>query len=660
MASASSRKEPRATSRWLFRTPTRAWDLFIVLLFAAAVLAGITTSSVGVVPLRDDPQTPPPGLLLGSPDEIRSDEFIKWTPRLLGRMQTGDVAFITELSFDSRGTDDGTLQQWSQHFAFPDVSVALALGTWAPQTAFAMHWWLPVLLVALLLPRWFLRLGTPSHIGIPITAVVIFSPFAIWWSWLPLACLGWTLLAGIAAARVARSAIEFKDLSGRGSLTMGLVALVAAAAAVRATQTYQAWSLPLALVVITPLVVAELRRPAPLSRRLFAVAAPATLAITAIVAYVLIHAERFAVLSRTVHPGGRREAGALADISVLLGAPHMWVLQRNPQLAETNISEMASAYTVLGAAALAMIPFVGWRRLGSLGAPIISVLVVTTLLALWCLVDMPSWTRALMPLSAVPHYRMAQVIGIPALLAFGLMLGAMLRSRSTEWLNPAIPVAFLVGAMTAIGGGVFRARRLPDFEPSLIILGSILFAAATGWSLTHVHRRHALLPLMTFAAFSTVFVGPMQRGFADLQSGLAAETVRQLHVAGNTPGTWAADDLYMGALFFANGIPAISGVQSTGPEVEKWLVLDPEDRYRTRWNRGSSFIWFEWDRESTAPVIENPHKDVVLIRIDPCSKLLDVFALRYVVSLNELSDTCLEKVGTVALGGAIRHAYERT
>ena len=347
-------------SRWVRGTGDALgiWERVVVVGYVVLVLAGITTSSVGSPPLLDDPSAPP-GLIVGSPDSIRSDEFVRSTPWISGIMKAGGPSFSTPLTYRDSALVATPLGGPFTTLLYPDTRLVVSVGKWLPSQALAAGWWLPLLLVALMAPRWFRRFGAGPEVSLPLTVVLLVSPACVWWSWSPVAILAWALTVAVSAGY----AIDEARLRGRPSWRGWLLAVVAGVGLGRLALTYQPWSIPLGASILIPTTVALVHGRARLWPRVGLIAGSVVVAGVALAGYFHEHAKTLAVLSSTAYPGERRFTGELVDLSVLLAGPHLWVSQTTPSLVNTNLSEAATGYTVLGVVALLLVPAVRWRRL---------------------------------------------------------------------------------------------------------------------------------------------------------------------------------------------------------------------------------------------------------------------------------------------------------
>lgn len=655
---ASAPDSPAARgSRWSDRLRSggyRWWLLLVLVVYGVLTLGAVTTSSVGIPALRDDPEVRPPGLLVGPPRAIRSDEWVRSTPWKLGLIERGSDDFASPLAYPDVGlvaTDSlgpvGTL-------LFFETTLTVLGGKVAAGPLFAATWWLPVALVAGLLPWWLRRLGAPLRIGLPATILVLLAPSASWWSWGPIAVMSWAVVAGCAAL----AAADRWRRQGADAVVW-LLWIVAVVALARLGLAYTPWALPLGATLLVPTVIVMA---APRTARARVVAAAAGVVVAALVlmaAFLLENRDAAAVLAQTVYPGSRRVLGDLLSLAQLFGSPHLWILQADPTLTGTNQSEISSALLVLGVVSLLLLPAIGWRGAGVLRISVPAAAGALFAMALWSMAIWPQIAVNLFPLNLVPPARAGQVLGLSATVVFALALAAWARAPRGSRPVTAVTAAAATAVVTLMGGSTLRVLAVPALRPTDIWIVSALTAGAVGVAVMWPRRAWAMWPAVALAALVVLRVNPVQAGFADLQTGQAASLLRGQSQDAGPDTRWAADDVFVDALFMANGIPSVSGQQWLGPQESGWRVLDPTEGSREAWNRGASFITFTWADPGSPTGISAPQLDVILVSADPCSPELGELGVGRVVSGRPLPHACLSPLAEFDFGGSKRYVYQR-
>lgn len=645
-----SRLPARAAA--LAAAPLRVWSWGILAVYVLLIAFGITTSSIGVEPLRDQIDEPPAGLIAGGPDGIRSDEFLRATPWNAGVIKSGDDDFATPFAYPEHVLVALAPGGPVTTVLFVETDAMVWLGSLAPAQVYAFVWWLPVMLALWCLPLWFRQLGVAPRIGIPLTLLVVLSPVAIWWSWSALSPVGRAAFAAVTA----HAAVTLWQRGRRW--TSALLTVVCGIAITRVALSYQPWAIPIALAIMLPTLAQLLAVRGRRISTLVLAGGATVLGGVLLLAFFREQGDALAVLSDTVYPGTRRSGGDLAGYALAFSAPHMWVLQKGPLLTGANFSEISTGYLVLGLVAVMLVPAIGWKQLREGRAALATMGAVFAVLACWCTIYMPTWTSSLFPMSLVAPARLIQVLGMVATLAFGLVLAAWSRSPSAGRFGPSLVAASAAFLVTGFAGSIYRYQYYLDMRSVPIIIASLLVGATVFVAVFFVRRWWALAPAVLCALPVVMFVNPVQIGFADTTNGKFAERIREIH--DEFDGRWATDSIYLDAYLMANAIPALSGQQWVGPNENAWRIVDPQETYRPTWNRGASYITFGWDRAGLPRTFELPNLDTIRINTDPCSPALRRLDLRVIIASRELDNACLDELEQVTDATGDHWIYEVT
>ena len=235
----------RVVSGWSAET---RWLATCSLGYALLVLGSITNSSLSAL---DDPSDGAQGLLLGRPQPIRSDEWIRFTPISIGSL--GDPSANLESALATPSWDPGSLALGAVHLILhPEALVSNAIQTVSLTMAFAFQWWFTIFLFFAFLPLWLRRMGAPFAAGIATATLIYFSPPNQWWSLHPVQLLGWTSLAAFAALKAVDVWHDKRSTPLTGLLMTGLLTLVSAIAIGRLGTSYLVWVIPLAPMILLP------------------------------------------------------------------------------------------------------------------------------------------------------------------------------------------------------------------------------------------------------------------------------------------------------------------------------------------------------------------------------------------------------------------------
>jgi len=626
----------------------RLWIGCVAVVYVTLSIAGLTTSSLGTPALSERIGENAPGVLIGTPRGIRIDEWNRRTPWLLGLMARGDDGFLSPLSFPEVGLVAPTARDVPSAALHWEAVAAKVAPLLPDAMLFAAIWWFPVALAAALLPLWLGRLGVKPGIAVATTCLVLLAPVNHWWSWIPLVLLAPALLGAV----LALAALDRVRLKGFDLVALGALALAALCVA-KVGLGYAPWSIPLATAIFVPTLVSELVSGA---RRHALVCLGAVIAAgVGLALVVVVKTGALDVLATTVYPGSRRSAGEYVGRGALFGAPHAWFLQTGVTIgSETNESELTSGYLVLLVPSAVLTIATRWRA-AQVRAPAFAAGGVLLASLSWVIVDWPtSLGLRLAPLSLVPPERLAQVLGLVATIVFGLVLSAWRDEPRFARDRTALAAGALTALATALGGRALHDKALPTLSTASVAVVALLVGSLIAGVIWRPGGR-ALAAVPVAALFVVFAANPLQRGLGDLRSSDAVVAVSEVGRQHGDDARWASDDFTFDALLMASGQLSLTGQQWVGPQDAAWRLLDPRGRARDSWNRGASYIRFEW-APGAQTLITNTD-DSVLVRVDPCAPALRRLELALLVSTRALEAPCLVPHGRVRWGAFDRLVY---
>jgi hypothetical protein len=213
--------------------------------------------------------------------------------------------------------------------------------------------------------------------------------------------------------------------------------------------------------------------------------------------------------------------------------------------------------------------------------------------------------------------------------------------------------AAIFSFLATYSGGRNMQEIMPRLGEIRITTASIAMASIAFCLVLEKTRIIGLLGISIFSLILTINVNPIQRNLDGLATG---EVANNLNVLMQQGGMWASDDLLVDALLMANSIPALSGQQGIGPNVANWRILDPNDAYISNWNRGASYITFNWQQDEPIIIAAN-YTDIIVVSANPCSLAKSFTGLKFIASNMELPFVCLSKVYEFEQKGVIKNVY---
>lgn len=616
----------------------------LVVVGAVLVGLGLNGSSSGALfdELHDGRD---PSLLMGEPQNIRSDEWNVGTVWTIAQVQQGlptrtatfPGGMDAALPYDLPTTD------WSVAFRphllgylFLDVDRGTAVRWWSMGFALLAA---AYGLVITVLPR-------RPVVATALSVAFFLSPFFQWW-------YQSSTLWPVTWALVVVTAVIWSVRGASRRWPWIWAPVVAYVTAVMAMGIYAPFIIP--VVVVTLFFglgyVAERWRSgqalADVLVRLLPVFAGGLggAAITAV--WLVARQETVAVFLGTVYPGERRTAtgsGGPLSFARALGSSFSDSLKNADGFMGLNSSE-ASSFFLVGAFLLPVIGWVVWRaHRGGTPVPwaLVGVAVVILVFAAYSLV--PGWdpVARLLLLDQTTAERSKIGVGLASFLAQVLLARELERlpSGATRRLALATASVFLV-VQVAIGGSL------------LFVLGAArgwsgaplwpLWAVVTAASIYLFARRRlaaGALALLVVSTAAALGVNPLYVGVLDLRETPASRAIVATDAA--APGTWLAlGGPLAAATVIESGVEAYNGTQGA-PSSFMWGQIDAEHRFEQQWNRIGGVSWYEAPGE---PVVSNPAPDKILVSFDACSAFAQA-RVDYVVSSERMESTCLTRTGS--------------
>jgi hypothetical protein len=596
-----------------------------VLLLAVLSALGIHQSSL---PLNSvSTSAPGNALVVGSPLEVRSDEWLRWSPDVITEWSVDGWAERRSL-LETPVSDSGltVLLDWVL-----DTETRIA-GLLPREQAFALWWWFPIFASGFAVYVLIRRFGASRGLAAAGMTLFLTSPVNPWWSFLP-SRVAWVPISAVLVLHSAGRQTRWRS--------MGLALLAGALIARLPSSPYAPWSIVFSIGAGALLLDLWHREGVRWRERRTLLAAPvATLGLVGL--WWLDVGDRYRVLAATEYPGSRRETGGTIDL------PSMWsgvfdglhpTDSWSRELVGSNLSEVAMGWTILLVPALALLIGTSPRR-GARPArpPLAWSTGVTLLLLLWSQFEWPDILTTANPLALVPGERVTQILGMWIAILLVILMGSeQIRSHRLH--------SLLVGGVV-LALGFRAASQHQSFFPgtsSGVLISIAVGSAVLSAALVHSRSRAAALAVTaSLAVASVATVNPIVVGVGDLVDSEAARISGG--VRGDASARVASDDFTVGPLFQIGGWRMLSGQQYWGPDEESWSVLDPFGTKQAEWNRGTSYVTFAWDPAVAEAEIAAVQPDLIVVRIDPCATALAELNVGWIVSSRPLDGVCLTEV----------------
>lgn len=604
--------------------------LITVLVFVALVLFGITTSNVGISDLRQDPASPL-GWQFGKSRPIRSDEIHAFSAIVISILATHGAPSLSPLAARAdlvhRFPTDGFFEQ----FVFFDSTMLRASAVVPEHMLFAAHWWLPSLILLLAMPTWFHQLGRSRRFGWFAAILIVLSPSSAWWSLMPVALIAYTLGGCVLM-------IAAYQRFGKGQRVAPVAMAVLGGILIAGLPSFYApWSLLLGLPVLIASTLWVLLRGGGWAPRLKSILITGGTAVVFGVGTLFENREGLQALLNTVYPGSRRVESDAQPLGRILGAPALGPLQYSEPVG-INASELSSSFTVFFVWILIILLAAQWRLTFKDNIVEWTFGTWSALWIVWISLDLGPMSQKFPLLNLVTPPRAAQVVGVLGVILVGLLLSRW--SPPASWRVPLLAGA-ACGLATGYAASLLKASDLPALSTTHILLVTAAVGVAVAAVTKYPQRLWPLALCVVLAALPVARANPVLAGLGDLRASDTAKAVAAQAPAARAEGKlWAADTPSLNTLLLTNGMPSLSGLQRSGPDVAAWHKLDPTSEFANKWNRGGGYIFFAW-APGQPTTYETNDFDAVGVGIDPCTLKGAWQNLDKIISSRPLEAPCL-------------------
>ena len=606
----------------------------LLMLFVLLVGAGVSGSSVAM--LSDHARDP--GLLLGSPQPVREDEWSIHAPDFIGQMMANGHSprLVGVGEHDMSVIGNLPTRDWSAAFR-PDSVAAIVL---PPANALAWNWWLPVLVSALAFYGLAGLCGLGPGLSVSLSMLISFSPFVEWWH----------------------------SNSITGSLGFGAAACFSVLTLLRARSRSRTffwclssiyWIVAFALVMYPPFQISVLLALAPITVAVIvadirgerytwlrSVALVGTVGLTAVIAlaaFVLNHGEAISAIRGTTYPGLRQSSGGGGTLIQLLSANFSPVLAHGPAVfAHSNLSEISAPY-LFAAEALVVALLAGWRiRDRTTRYVAVASAAALTMGLAWDQLPVPTWAGRFLLLTLVPPQRVLPLIGISS----AFLLAALIHSQIPQLSRRRRILVGVAVASTSLGLAMIEVAKLKSVIPSLptsALIAVAALGALTVAVLAAAPRRWGVAAVVTLVTIGFLSVNPLYRGTGALENSDISRAIRQE----GPNATWLNySNQTVEAFLAASGASSLSG-QNYYPNSEGWKQLLGGTRDKAVWNRYLKTQWFNGTNRAKLSLKGN---DWGVIHLSPCAPVLTTFGVTHVIARMgtfHAGDTCLHKITSV-------------
>ena len=560
----------------------RWWWVLVVLLFAGCVALKLHGSSIGRWQAALREPEPIRGLVAGTPKDIRSDEWVVWTPSILSQARQTPPFPIENASL---GAGRAPL--------IMSVPVAYFATFFRPQLwgfflldlerGFAWYWCAKVFGLLLAFGWMLRRIGIRSAVIVAFgSAAFFFSSFTQWWfsspAMLPEMVASWAMCVGCVLLCAEGQGRWRTLLASAGLVFFGINFALC---------LYPPFQVPLLWLgaVIVGCVWWERRKAdQPLRARGFIIATfAAVIALAILVPFARDVWPTLQTVANTEYPGGRENKGGGYTLFKLLSGPLGFFESEQrvpPQF--VNISEASNFYPLWMFALFAAV-IARFRRAIPLPPLVVALPVFIIAISIFCTVELPQWLLRATFFAHVHEARALLALGVANVVVVCVFLDRYRNRILGLWWSLA--GAFVAAA--AIGALFFAARQLAapflaDKSWVALVIGANTLIVALFFF--EPARRWFLLAFAALLISSNGLVNPIMRGLGPITGSAAYAEISKLHAADPQAKWIAYGDHVTGQFIKTTGATVLNGTKIV-PDLEFWRQLDPAGAFDSVYNR---------------------------------------------------------------------------
>lgn len=606
----------------------RRWRwLALVILFSVCVSLKLNGSSVGMwSDILNEPQKP--GLLLFTPQGVRTDEWQIWTPAALSQARQNPPFPIENLSIGGGRSP-----------LIMNLPVAYYTTLFRPQLwgffvfdferGFSFCWCCKIfgLFIGFV---WLLRqLRVRNQLVIALgTLWMFFSNYVQWWFsspvMLPEMIATWAICTGCM--------LEFFEQTARRRVALAFVLFVMCGINLILC-LYPPYQIPMLWLMPTIIIGSwlECRQAHEVwlgKRGLLITAAAILVVFLALLPFWLDVRPTLEMVAHTHYPGARRSNGGdLSLFQLLSGFVGFFQTKETIPKLYKNICEASNFYplwpAVLFIAAVARV-----RRISPLSPLIVTLGIFTVCLSAYCVIPLPKLLLRATLLDIVTERRALLGVGIANILLCCVFFDRYRKPlfRISSILAPG--VAWL-GALTSAVWLTYHRDSTVFPDPRQVMLAITGSAGVVMFFAFERKRPWALMLIVALLFVTNLRVNPVMRGLAPLLRSKAFEKIENLRVSDPTAKWIVYRQFLISELVLATGAPVLSG-NKVLPDFGFLHRLDPGGAGDQIYNR-YGYVYCELPGDLRQPSAHLMNDALYILYLPPDLPLLQEIGCRYLL-----------------------------
>lgn len=635
---------PKSGSRFYF---------FPVFLFAITIFLSILRISGSSVAMfneylygktfRDN------NLIFGKPRPIRSDEWLLSTPLTIAEFNNkfNHIMNINGLNQEFSLLMDLPTNHWSTIFSPTNWSFFVM----PLENAFAFKWWFRIFLLVTGTYFTLFKLTKDLFLSISGSLILYFTPFFQWWIAVqPVDSVSYPLFIFYIFVKL----LHFKN---KKQLLLYSI-LIAYFIVCFVLILYPPFQISMALFITFLAIGYLLNNYKQLNHgnfKYYAISGSLVVFSVAAILFFYYHSIEnvINIIYNTDYPGKRRLSGGGFPLTNFFFGFYNIFLQFNPNLPKIlNNQSEASSFFMLFPFLLPLVFFDFFRKLFTktkIDFIPISISLYLVLGLIWIFIGLPDSLSRIFLLNFVTNNRMILGLGTGGLFLMLYFLKYLPLSNSKFYKICAITLASAAFFMVYYVGSelinynfwVSINTHFPFylFGNILKILSISIIAYFLVAMLLFGRQKLFLASILFFSVISSFVVNPLYKGLGLILSTPILEDFKHIESSNSRQLLWLVyDNLTLQNYLSANSLRVFNSVQIY-PVLDRWKILDPEEKYRSIYNRYALIIFRHESKNISFRLIYPNNFEV---NIDPCDEKLKESGIGYFVFNSKVNYPCIK------------------
>ncbi len=338
------------------------------------------------------------------------------------------------------------------------------------------------------------------------------------------------------------------------------------------------------------------------------------------------------IITNTAYPGKRSELGGTGFIANLFSEYYNWLITDKAMPASwLNVCEQSQSLVFAPVIAMSMVyTYIKTRRVDFIQA---GLLVFIVLAFIWINFGFPEWLGKLTLMSMSPPRRTQVPFGIANVMLAVAYVGSM---RNQTIRGGAIPTLLMGAAVLAlmIYAAVLNVNDSDGFFKTYqLVLPTLFFVVLNAVLLPQVNApvRNWVFGLGIFVfLLNNLTVNPVSVGLSPLTDNALYKEIKKAQET-DPKARWLVNgSQYIGYMAQATGVNVLGGVKQT-PDFKTMRVLDPTSQRDTVYNRYAHTTFYSYINGRDTVIMNNQFYDGYNVGLDPCSPKLKQLNVRFVI-----------------------------